>query len=47
MSLMGPQAFEKTALDCHRKANALRQRLLTLDGVWQISLVGLRFMNLH
>ena len=33
MSLMGPQGIRETALDCHRKANALRQRLLTFDGV--------------
>jgi len=33
MSLMGPQGIRETALDCHRKANDLRQRLLELDGV--------------
>ena len=33
MSLMGPQGIRETALDCHRKTNTLRQRLLALDGV--------------
>jgi glycine dehydrogenase subunit 1 len=33
MSLMGPQGIRETALDCHRKANDLRQRLLAFDGV--------------
>jgi glycine cleavage system pyridoxal-binding protein P len=33
MSLMGPQGIRETALDCHRKTNALRQRLLAFDGV--------------
>ena len=33
MSLMGPQGIRETALDCHRKANSLRQRLLEHRGV--------------
>ena len=33
MSLMGPQGIRETALDCHRKTNDLRQRLLAFDGV--------------
>ena len=33
MSLMGPQGIRETALDCHRKTNALRQRLLQVEGV--------------
>jgi glycine dehydrogenase subunit 1 len=33
MSLMGPQGIRETALDCHRKSNSLRQRLLAFDGV--------------
>ncbi len=33
MSLMGPQGIRETALECHRKTNALRQRLLAFDGV--------------
>ncbi len=33
MSLMGPQGIRETALDCHRKAAELRQRLLAVDGV--------------
>lgn len=33
MSLMGPQGIRETALDCHQKTNALRQRLLAFDGV--------------
>jgi glycine dehydrogenase subunit 1 len=30
---MGPQGIRETALDCHRKTNALRQRLLQVEGV--------------
>jgi glycine dehydrogenase subunit 1 len=33
MSLMGPQGIRETALDCHRKTNQLRQRLLGHVGV--------------
>ena len=33
MSLMGPQGIRETALDCHRKTNDLRQRILAFDGV--------------
>ena len=33
MSLMGPQGIRETALDCHRKTNELRQRLLGHVGV--------------
>ena len=33
MSLMGPQGIRETALDCHRKTNALRKRLLQVEGV--------------
>ena len=36
MSLMGPQGIRETALDCHRKANALRQRLLQVEGVSEL-----------
>lgn len=36
MSLMGPQGIRETALDCHRKANSLRQRLLQVEGVSEL-----------
>ena len=33
MGVMGPEGIRETAIDCHRKADVLRKRLLQVEGV--------------